>query len=209
VTAGVRGAWIALMVWPIVSVGQSPNIQRGERIYDICGACHGTRAQGDQTLKAPPLAGQQRSYLLRQLRNFHSGVRGDKADVQAREMQDILKTVAAEGDWQSVIDFVMTLPLPRSHEVSDGDVTRGREIYGTCASCHGSAGEGNEALEAPSLAQLPSWYIVEQLQKFRAGSRGAGTNDGPGNRMRAIARTSQFDKDIAPVTAYIVDKLRR
>jgi cytochrome c oxidase subunit II len=197
------------MVWPIVSVGQSPNIERGERIYDICGACHGTRGQGDQTLKAPPLAGQQPSYLLRQLRNFHSGVRGDKTDAQAREMQEILKTVPSESDWQAVIDFVMTLPLPRSHEVVDGDVARGREIYGTCTSCHGAAGEGNESLEAPSLAQLPGWYIVEQLQKFRAGSRGVGFDDAPGNRMRAIARTLKSDKDLAPVTAYIVDKLSR
>lgn len=206
-TRRALGAWIALAMWPTLCVGQLPNVERGERIYDICGACHGAQGQGEQTLLAPPLAGQQAAYLLRQLRNFHSGRRGAKEDVQAQEMQQILKTVSAESDWQAVIAFVATLPLSRSHEAIDGDVVRGQQIYATCASCHGSAGEGNELLEAPSLAQLPGWYIVEQLRKFQKGTRPA--VDGPSTRMRAIAATLQFDKDVAPVTAYIVAKLRR
>lgn len=210
-TSGVRGAWVAFitMMWATVCADQLPNTERGERIYDICGACHGARGQGDQSLAAPPLAGQQPSYLLRQLRNFRSGVRGDKTDTQAQQMQQILKTISIESDWQSVIDFVATLPLPRSHETAAGDVARGKQIYATCAACHGSAGEGNESLEAPRLAQLPGWYILEQLRKFRNGTRGAGAGDGPGGRMRAIVTTLQFDQDASSVSAYIVNELRR
>jgi cytochrome c oxidase subunit II len=206
VTRRALGAWIALAMWPAICAGQLPNVERGERIYDICGACHGARGQGDQTLLAPPLAGQQAAYLLRQLRNFHSGQRGAKEDVQAQEMQQILKTVSIESDWQAVIAFVATLPSSHSHDSFDGDIARGQEIYATCATCHGGAGEGNELLEAPSLAELPGWYIAEQLRKFRNDSRRA--VDGPSTRMRAIAATLQ-DADAAPVTAYIVQRLRR
>jgi cytochrome c553 len=135
---------------------------------------------------APPLAGQQSAYLLRQLENFHLGRRGDKADAQAQEMQQILTTVADAADWQSVIAYIAT-----------------------CASCHGKTGEGNESLDAPSFAGLPGWYIVAQLRKFSDGTRGAVSNDGPGSRMRAIATTLRSDEDITSVTAYIVEELRR
>jgi cytochrome c oxidase subunit 2 len=194
---------IAFATWPVVCIGQLPDNERGERIYDICGACHGPRGQGEKTLSAPPLAGQQPWYLLRQLRNFHSGVRGAKGDAQAREMRQILTTVSAESDWQYVIDFVITLPRSHTHEESDGDVGRGQAIYGMCASCHGSAGEGNQSLDAPRLATLPGWYIEEQLRKFRAGLRGGGLNDEPGKRMQAIASALHSEGDVRAVASYI------
>jgi cytochrome c oxidase subunit 2 len=200
---------LALAIWPSFCIGQLPNAQRGQLIYDICGACHGPQAQGDQSLSAPPLAGQRSRYLMRQLMNFRSGLRGGDSDVQAQEMQQILTTVSNESDWQSAIEFVLTLPMPQPHdETGGGDAKRGQRIYQTCASCHGSAGEGNDALEAPSLVQLPAWYIVEQLRKFRTGLRGTARNDEPGNRMRTIALTTlRSDGDISTVASYIAKVL--
>ncbi|MEX2580930.1 MAG: c-type cytochrome [Verrucomicrobiales bacterium] len=55
-----------------------------------------------------------------------------------------------------------------------------------CAACHGVNGEGKDELFSPSIAGLPEWYLVEQLEKFRDGSRGAHPEDVPGAQMRAI-----------------------
>ena len=203
------GTRLALVLLPVCAFAAPMNIERGAAIYAICGACHGARGEGIESLSAPPLAGQQAPYLLRQLEHFHAGVRPSKEDIQAQEMRHILTTVSKEDDWQSVIAFVKTLPGTRQREAFDGDIARGREIYASCAACHGAAGQGNEALEAPNLSVLPAWYVRSQLEKYRDGLRGGSAGDRPGNRMRAIAVTLHSDADVAAVTAYIVNAIPR
>jgi cytochrome c553 len=58
-----------------------------------------------------------------------------------------------------------------------------------CIACHGPNGEGKEELHSPSIAGLPTWYVEEQVKKFRAGTRGFHPEDLPGQQMRAIALT--------------------
>lgn len=58
-----------------------------------------------------------------------------------------------------------------------------------CAACHGENGEGKEELFSPSIAGLPAWYIVEQVGKFRNGTRGFHAEDVPGQTMRGMALT--------------------
>ena len=41
-----------------------------------------------------------------------------------------------------------------------------------CAACHGVNGEGKEELHSPSITGLPTWYLEEQVKKFRSGARG-------------------------------------
>lgn len=57
-----------------------------------------------------------------------------------------------------------------------------------CASCHGGKGQGNPAIEAPSIAGLEDWYVEAQLLKFMTGARGAHYKDYAGLRMRPMAR---------------------
>jgi len=202
-------ALIVLTSWPLLSPAQAAEVERGAGIYDICGACHGPQAQGTESLGAPPLAGQQRWYLLRQLRNFQLGARGGTADAEGEEMRQILAIVPAESDWRAVIDFVMGMSVPRPENQIAAQTGRGRQIYATCAACHGTAGEGNESLNAPNLSHLPGWYIAAQLHKFRKGIRGAAAADEPGRRMRTAAATLSSEKDIVAVSDYIGQVLRR
>ena len=44
-------------------------------------------------------------------------------------------------------------------------------VSANCANCHGPLGRSGAAV--PSLAGLPSRYIVEQMQAFKAGTRPA------------------------------------
>lgn len=58
-----------------------------------------------------------------------------------------------------------------------------------CATCHGPAGQGNEARSAPRLAGLDANYIARQLRMFATGDRGAHAGDRFGSQMVVIARS--------------------
>jgi cytochrome c553 len=183
-------------------------VERGQRIFDICGACHGPKGEGNDRLLAPPLAGQQTDYLLRQLRNFRSGTRQSPGDAQSQEMQQILATVPNESDWIDAVAFISTLPVQHRPPPADSGTPRGRDLYVSCAACHGQDGQGNPALEAPNLALLPGWYIEGQLRKYKTGTRGSGAADVAGARMRAASAALASDEDVALVSGYIVHEIR-
>jgi cytochrome c553 len=86
------------------------------------------------------------------------------------------------------------------------DAERGRELFQLCATCHGEQGQGNPLYLAPSIGGLPSWYVENQLEKFRAGGRGTHFDDIPGMRMRPMALSLRNDRgdDLRDVTAYVV-----
>jgi cytochrome c553 len=85
-----------------------------------------------------------------------------------------------------------------------GDEGRGKEIFSTvCSACHGPQGGGNQALLAPSIAGLDEWYIVLQLDKFRAGWRGFHSEDVGGQRMAAMARSLNSEDAVREVAAYV------
>jgi len=83
------------------------------------------------------------------------------------------------------------------------DDARGRTLFNFCAQCHGSEGAGNPAIEAPSIAGLPAWYVDAQLKKFKSGGRGYHADDAGGLRMRPMATWLKTDADIAAVAAYV------
>lgn len=58
-----------------------------------------------------------------------------------------------------------------------------------CLTCHGAAGQGNPAIDAPVLAGMSSDYLRRQLEDFRSGRRGANPKDTVGAEMHGIART--------------------
>ncbi len=51
------------------------------------------------------------------------------------------------------------------------DLEQGKEIFGTCAACHGDYGQGGKHGEYPRLAGQRSRYLKDQLRAFRARSR--------------------------------------
>ena len=57
-----------------------------------------------------------------------------------------------------------------------------------CSLCHGKTGEGSKELSAPSIAGLPEWYTLLQIEKFRADLRGTSAKDQPGQIMHNLAK---------------------
>ena len=59
------------------------------------------------------------------------------------------------------------------------------------------------ALNAPSLVGQADWYLVHQLEKFKAGHRGTAPGDLTGAQMQPMSMTLVNDQMIRDVVAYI------
>lgn len=84
-----------------------------------------------------------------------------------------------------------------------GDANRGKALYTTCGACHGQQAEGMEALNAPALKGLETWYIVRQLQHFKQGIRGSNPKDTYGMQMAPMAQLLPDEQAMEDVAAYI------
>ena len=82
-------------------------------------------------------------------------------------------------------------------------MTRGQQLFKTCAPCHGEDGAGDLALRTPAIAGLPDWYIRAELRKFAHDIRGAHPDDSEGHRMRPMARSLYREADLEAVAAYV------
>jgi len=75
---------------------------KGKALYVGCSGCHGADAMGNAALGAPRLAGQLEGYLVTQLKNFKTGIRG-----------------TAEGDTGGAMMAPMANLLPDDQAVED------------------------------------------------------------------------------------------
>ena len=176
-------------------------------LYAPCAACHGAQAEGQQTLSAPRLAGQNAAYLVEQLQNFKSGARGAHGDdlqgqVMAANTKDLndetIKTLAA---------FLANL-AGKSNAGAAGDIKRGKKIYNeNCLACHGVEGEGVTPLYTANLRILSAWYLEGQLEAYRKAWRGhpeQGTTRSKG--MRAIVSQLNGKIDVEDVIAFLTNE---
>jgi len=84
---------------------------RGQALYAPCSACHGPDGAGIQALNGAPLRATTDWYLLRQLQNFRSGVRGtNPQDASGALMRPMSLTLADEQAMKDVIAYIVTLP---------------------------------------------------------------------------------------------------
>lgn len=69
----------------------------GQQAYTLCVPCHGAKGEGNEAVKAPPLAGMDDWYIASQIRKFKAGVRGTVAgDPVGPIMQAMSMTIQPE-----------------------------------------------------------------------------------------------------------------
>jgi cytochrome c553 len=164
----------------------------------VCVACHG--ADGNSAIVTyPSLAGQNASYIAKQLADFKSQTRNDPVmfGMVAALSEDDMKNVAAYYASQT----------PKGGKAAADKVDLGERIYragiakkgvAACTACHGPAGAGISTSGYPAVSGQHSAYVESQLQKFAEGTR---SND-PNRMMRDIA--SRLSKDeMAAVASYM------
>lgn len=206
--AVLTAAWLAGAGAPRAA-GQAPAADAVRGLYvSACASCHGTDGRGNRQIDAPVLAGLSAGYLERQLHGFRLGYRGSRPD--DREGGEMRPMVAGldDADFTVLSAWLAALPPPtptdeaRTDAEAPGDPARGQTGYAACAVCHGRAGEGNDALGAPSLAGQARWYTARQLHKFIDGVRGSHPDDTSGASMRASV--ADLDPgDVPDITAWI------
>lgn len=193
---------VGLALFAAESLAQ--NVAHGAEDYKLCASCHGFKGEGNALVNAPALASQEDWYLDRQIRNFRDGIRGtSKDDVHGQAMALMTRGLKTDEMIADIVAYIGKLPAPNLQETVDGDAARGKTHYSACAACHGAAGEGNPALNAPALATTDDWYQERQLTLFKAGHRGAHAKDIYGQQMRPMAGVLVDDAAIRDVVSYI------
>jgi cytochrome c553 len=171
--------------------------------YGFCTVCHGSQGNGNLAIRAPKIAGMEPWYLKRQFQQFRAGLRGThESDVPGMEMRPVAQQMD-DATIEAVAAFVRTLDAKPPLRTVSGNAKHGRKLYEPCAACHGSRAQGNSELHAPALAGQSDWYLVTQLERFQAGTRGFAPDDTHGTVMRAAAAALPDRTAIIDVVAYI------
>lgn len=186
---------------------QAPDKSAGKAIFTTCLGCHGNVGQGRDSMSAPNLTGQDPDYLVRQITNFRSGKRGKLDDAHGFQMVGRATAIPGPEGVKAVVSYIAGLPEKPAAPIAERPVPAAiAAIVPTCASCHGSAGEGNRDMQAPALNRLEKYYIARQLINFRDGKRGYHADDSAGAMMAASAKAIQNEQAINAFAEYYGSK---
>ena len=114
-----------------------------------------------------------------------------------------MATQLSDDSIADIVEWVAAWKFVAAEATIEGNANAGRQLYTSCATCHGNDGEGNAALGAPALAGQNDWYLVTQLENFKAGYRGNLPDDSYGQQMRPMAQTLVDEQGILDVVSYI------
>ena len=95
---------------PIVQTIQG-NLSKGKDLYNsTCAACHGLNGVGVESTKAPRLQNMSDWYLVTQLNNFSSGVRGTHPkDLYGQQMSSVASFLTQEQTINDLVAYIGTL----------------------------------------------------------------------------------------------------
>ena len=193
---------------PLVAIGiaacdSTPppvGMARGEELFETCAPCHGETGAGNADIETPAIAGLPQWYLQSQLQSFQEGWRGQHADdIPGLRMRPMAVTLNREVDIEAVSQYVASLDPTFPPSTLHGNAGVGAEQYrAVCVACHGEDGLGDEVLRAPPIVQIHDWYLLQELENYRSGARGAHPADTWGITMRAntVAMTDQTMQDV-------------
>ena len=178
-----------------------PAIPADKFIY--CTVCHGVQMGGNPVLAAPRLSGMDAWYIERQLQAFRDSWRGThEEDAGGQEMRPMAAALT-DRDISAVAEYVQSAASAPPAITVDGDAERGKSLYQSCVACHGARGEGNPLVSGPALTGLNDWYLLTQLENYKAGIRGSHPDDTTGQQMRAATALLADTQAMKDVVHYI------
>lgn len=200
---GLMSLMVQLLLASAVFAGG--DAAKGKVQYATCTACHGANGEGNPALHSPALAGQEAWYLESQIKNYQQGIRGAvPGDTWGSTMAPMSKVLVNDQAIADVVAYIQTFKVVNAPQtLKGGDATKGKSLYAICATCHGPKAEGMQALHSPRLNIQQDWYMLEQLQKFQNGMRGAHPKDMWGATMAPMAKTLVDEQAMKDVIAYI------
>lgn len=195
----------ALLCFAILANLHAADLPTGRELNQRlgCASCHG---EGGISVRdeVPNLAGQDWSYLTRQIRAF--------ADPQARELStaggseryhsgmETTTRALSYGDIEALVDYYVGLScIPKNPDISAAP-----EAAKSCARCHGAFGINIEP-GVPNLAGQKIGYLTAQLRAFRASLLGTDPFRAETERYHQVMAehaVSLTDEDIDRIAAY-------
>jgi cytochrome c553 len=140
----------------------------------VCTSCHGSYGRSDSPT-FPNLAGQQKAYLVVQLKAFRDKSR---ADPHARTYMFGMAARLDDATIDGLASYFSS-QTPAAPTIGDAQsVARGKAIFAdgidasgvpACSACHGANAEGADTV--PRLAGQHPEYIINQLQAFQTMAR--------------------------------------
>ena len=193
-----------LLISLLVSIGvvgtvhAAGNAADGQAKTAVCAACHG--ADGNSMVGTfPKLAGQQSSYLFKQMKDIQSGMR------VVPEMTGLLNNLSDQ-DLADIAAYFSSQTIQPGKAAAD-QVELGQEIYragiankgvAACAACHMPDGKGNGPAAFPALAGQHATYIENAMKKFTTSER----HNDPNTMMRDMAGKLS-EAEIKAVAQYV------
>ncbi|KPM85666.1 cytochrome C [Vibrio alginolyticus] len=166
-----------------------------------CAACHGQEGISP-TGAFPNLAGQQASYLAKQIMDIRDGNR------VVPQMAGQVDNFSDQDAWDVAKFYADKDAALGQADPDEALVARGRELYRAgdmakgipaCAACHTPTGQGIGTAVYPALSGQHPEYTLATLQAFASGER---AND-PANIMRDIT-SKMSDADMEAVANYVL-----
>jgi cytochrome c553 len=144
------------------------DVERGREAYASCAVCHQPDGSGHSDGTFPQLAGQHSSVIIKQLVDIREGRRVNPL------MLPFANRLSGSQEFADVALYVSLLPRSNQNGKGTGeDLLLGAELYERdCASCHGTAGEGDAARFIPALVGQHYGYMLRQIRDIGAGRRG-------------------------------------
>ena len=107
----IAGAWVLILAASGAATALAEaDLERGKQFFQVCVACHGENGEGAKSLNAPRLSRQHDWYIVRQLNNFKSGVRGAHAkDIYGQQMRPMAQILATDEQVNDVAAYLSTL----------------------------------------------------------------------------------------------------
>lgn len=164
----------------------------------VCAACHS--ADGNSAIpNFPKLAGQNATYLVKQLKDIKAGSR------QVVEMTGLLDSLSDQ-DLEDIAAYFSSKKI-QGGKVAADQLELGQQIYRAglakkgvpaCTACHAANGKGMATAGFPAVSGQHAAYAEKQLKNFRVGAR----NNDPKAMMRDIA-AKLSDVEIKAVSSYV------
>ncbi|MDE1902275.1 MAG: cytochrome c4 [Alphaproteobacteria bacterium] len=158
--------------------GAPPTPAQEQSVVDgtvhVCTSCHGFHGRSTAPT-FPNLAGQQRDYIVAQLKAFRDHTR---ADPHAHTYMWGMAATLSDATIAGVAQFFSSQEAAPGTPGDPTLVAEGQQIYKhgipdrqvpACQTCHGANGQGNAII--PRLAGQHPGYIADQLQNFASGGR--------------------------------------
>lgn len=123
--------------------------------------------------RGPIIDGLPAWYLELQLRRFMTGERGKNPDNKSEYLMGSgISLLQTDDDLATVVRHFSQSPPAKHVKTIRGDNERGAQHFTFCATCHGPNGRGREEIKAPPLIVQEDWYLLDQLNRIKAGLRG-------------------------------------